>query len=58
MFFGKILQQPKAPPGIMNVVSGGGETGAILASHMDIDKVSFTGSVNTGQKNCCGSCEQ
>ena len=37
------------PPGVVNVVTGGGEAGARLAAHLDVDKVSFTGSVETGQ---------
>ncbi|OAA65378.1 Aldehyde/histidinol dehydrogenase [Niveomyces insectorum RCEF 264] len=38
------------PPGVFQVVTGAGETGALLASHMRIRKVSFTGSVATGRK--------
>src|SRR6266568_1450282 len=36
------------PPGIFNVVTGGRETGAALASHAGINHVTFTGSVPTG----------
>ncbi|KAJ5581016.1 hypothetical protein N7450_007317 [Penicillium hetheringtonii] len=38
------------PPGVIQSLSGAGETGALLASHMRIRKVSFTGSVPTGKK--------
>lgn len=38
------------PPGVVNFISGGGSTGALLAAHMDIDKISFTGSGMTGRK--------
>jgi aldehyde dehydrogenase (NAD+) len=38
------------PPGVLNVVPGGAEAGAALASHPDIDQVTFTGSVATGVK--------
>eukprot|EP00210_Caulerpa_lentillifera_P009162 g8735.t1 len=39
------------PPGVINVVPGYGPTaGAALASHLDVDKVSFTGSTEVGQK--------
>jgi aldehyde dehydrogenase (NAD+) len=38
------------PEGVVNFVSGGAKTGALLASHMDIDKISFTGSGLTGRK--------
>uniref|UniRef100_A0A251SJF6 Putative aldehyde/histidinol dehydrogenase n=1 Tax=Helianthus annuus TaxID=4232 RepID=A0A251SJF6_HELAN len=38
------------PPGVLNIVSGyGPSVGAALASHMDVDKLAFTGSTNTGQ---------
>lgn len=32
------------PPGIINVVSGAGDTGRLLSEHMSIRKISFTGS--------------
>ncbi len=39
------------PPGVYNVVTGyGGEAGAALASHPDIDGITFTGSVATGRR--------
>jgi acyl-CoA reductase-like NAD-dependent aldehyde dehydrogenase len=37
------------PPGVFNVVTGAGETGAALAAHDDVDKVSFTGSTEVGR---------
>ncbi|MGH3367285.1 MAG: aldehyde dehydrogenase family protein [Nocardioidaceae bacterium] len=37
------------PPGVWNVVTGDGSTGAVLAGHDGVDKVSFTGSTATGQ---------
>ncbi len=38
------------PPGALNVVTGFGETaGAALAAHADVDKIAFTGSVQTGR---------
>ncbi|HCO02168.1 MAG TPA: betaine-aldehyde dehydrogenase [Actinobacteria bacterium] len=36
------------PPGVWNVVTGEAETGAALAGHEDVDKISFTGSTETG----------
>ncbi|KAH0837650.1 Aldehyde dehydrogenase, mitochondrial [Fonsecaea pedrosoi] len=50
VYFGKILQEAGAPDGIMNLITGPGSTGALLASHLDIDKISFTGSSATGKK--------
>ncbi|USG63085.1 betaine-aldehyde dehydrogenase [Sneathiella marina] len=44
-----ILKQAGLPDGVYNVVHGMGETGHFLASHPDIDKISFTGSVPTGK---------
>ncbi|KAI0158242.1 aldehyde dehydrogenase domain-containing protein [Xylariaceae sp. FL1272] len=50
IYIGKLAKEAGLPPGVFQVVNGGGETGALLASHMDIDKISFTGSVGTGKK--------
>ncbi|EXJ66719.1 uncharacterized protein A1O5_09914 [Cladophialophora psammophila CBS 110553] len=38
------------PPGVIQVITGPGSTGALLAEHMRIRKVSFTGSITTGKK--------
>ena len=38
------------PPGVLQVITGPGSTGALLAENMRIRKVSFTGSVATGKK--------
>ena len=38
------------PPGVLNLVTGGGEIGAMLSTHSGIDKVVFTGSTRTGKK--------
>jgi aldehyde dehydrogenase (NAD+) len=47
---GELAQEAGAPPGVVNVVPGYGETaGAALAAHPDVDKVAFTGSHFTGQ---------
>ncbi|KAG6401678.1 hypothetical protein SASPL_138542 [Salvia splendens] len=41
---------PGLPDGVLNIVSGYGPTaGAALASHMDVDKIAFTGSTETGK---------
>ncbi|GLJ47910.1 hypothetical protein SUGI_1011550 [Cryptomeria japonica] len=37
------------PPGVLNVLPGFGEIGAAISSHMDIDKIAFTGSTQTGR---------
>jgi acyl-CoA reductase-like NAD-dependent aldehyde dehydrogenase len=47
---GEILMETGLPPGVVNVVTGFGETaGAAIAGHPDVDKVSFTGSTATGK---------
>ena len=38
------------PPGVLNVVSGGDALGPWMTSHPGIDKISFTGSTQTGRK--------
>jgi acyl-CoA reductase-like NAD-dependent aldehyde dehydrogenase len=46
------------PAGVVNVLAGGDELGALLTSHPGIDKISFTGSVATGKKvmaSCAGT---
>lgn len=46
---GGLIKEAGFPPGVINIVTGGGATGAMLASHMDINKLSFTGSLVTGK---------
>jgi aldehyde dehydrogenase (NAD+) len=46
-----LINQAGFPPGVVNVLSGFGDTaGMALASHMDVDKIAFTGSTGTGRK--------
>ncbi|XP_057950534.1 aldehyde dehydrogenase family 2 member B4, mitochondrial-like [Malania oleifera] len=50
LFVSKLLHEAGLPPGVLNIVSGYGPTaGAALASHMDVDKLAFTGSTDTGK---------
>jgi len=46
----RIIVEAGAPPGLFNVIQGGGDVGAALAAHPDIAKLSLTGSVATGLK--------
>lgn len=48
--FCKLLAKGGLPSGVVNVVTGGAETGAALVRHKDIAKVSFTGSPAVGRK--------
>lgn len=47
---GAYIKEAGFPPGVINIVSGSGLTGSLLASHMKIWKISFTGSTLSGRK--------
>lgn len=47
--FAKLVQQSDIPSGVVNFLFGDRETGKMLASHPDVDMVSFTGSVPAGR---------
>lgn len=49
-FLGKLFKEAGFPPGVINMISGGGATGAAMASHPDINKIAFTGSIAAGRK--------
>ncbi|PIN01760.1 Aldehyde dehydrogenase [Handroanthus impetiginosus] len=50
LYVAKLFHEAGLPDGVLNVVSGYGPTaGAALASHMDVDKLAFTGSTDTGK---------
>ncbi|KAF2183863.1 aldehyde dehydrogenase [Zopfia rhizophila CBS 207.26] len=46
----RLFKEAGFPSGVVNILSGDGKTGALMASHMDIDKISFTGSGMSGRK--------
>ncbi len=46
----EIFAQAGLPPGVVNVVTGDGSTGALLVQHKDLAKVAFTGSTEVGKK--------
>ena len=48
--FADICQQADLPPGVVNIVTGAGETGRALVEHPDVDKVAFTGSTEVGKQ--------
>jgi aldehyde dehydrogenase (NAD+) len=50
MIFAEILQQAELPKGVVNIVTGAGETGAALVRHPDVNKVAFTGSTAVGRE--------
>lgn len=50
LYVANLLHEAGLPPGVLNVISGYGPTaGAALCSHMDVDKLAFTGSTSTGK---------
>lgn len=49
LLFAEIVQQADLPPGVVNIVTGAGDTGAALVAHPDVNKVAFTGSTSVGR---------
>jgi aldehyde dehydrogenase (NAD+) len=47
---GALCMEAGVPDGVVNVLTGYGDAGAALASHLEVNKVSFTGSIETGQE--------
>lgn len=45
----EIIQESELPPGVVNIITGGGETGAAIVNHADINKIAFTGSTEVGK---------
>ncbi|MCJ1473290.1 aldehyde dehydrogenase (NAD(P)(+)) ald5 [Lambiella insularis] len=51
LYAAKLIKEAGFPPGVINVISGFGKVaGAALSSHMDVDKVAFTGSTVVGRQ--------
>ena len=48
--FAEICQQAGLPPGVVNIVTGAGATGAAVVGHPGVDKVAFTGSTEVGRQ--------
>ncbi|MEK6703702.1 MAG: aldehyde dehydrogenase family protein [Planctomycetota bacterium] len=46
----EIMQEIDLPPGVVNIVTGDGATGAAMVGHAGIDKIAFTGSTEVGKK--------
>jgi aldehyde dehydrogenase (NAD+) len=47
--FAELCQQADLPPGVVNIVTGAGDTGQALVGHPGVDKVAFTGSTEVGR---------
>jgi aldehyde dehydrogenase (NAD+) len=50
LLFAQICQQADLPPGVVNIITGAGATGAALVAHDGVDKVAFTGSTDVGRQ--------
>ena len=50
LLLAEVCQQAGLPPGVVNVLTGAGETGAALVTHPGVDKIAFTGSTEVGRQ--------
>jgi len=50
LLLAKIIEEADLPPGVVNIVTGAGQTGAALVGHPGVDKVAFTGSTEVGKR--------
>lgn len=51
LYLANLIKEAGFPPGVVNVLNGYGKTaGVAIASHLDIDKIAFTGSTATGRQ--------
>src|SRR5919107_4210649 len=48
--FGELALEAGIPEGVLNVITGDGETGAALVDHPDVAKIAFTGSTEVGRE--------
>lgn len=45
----ELIQEADLPPGVVNIITGAGTTGAALVNHPDVNKIAFTGSTDVGK---------
>jgi aldehyde dehydrogenase (NAD+) len=50
LLLAQVCQQAGLPDGVVNIVTGAGETGAAVVAHPDVDKIAFTGSTEVGKR--------
>jgi aldehyde dehydrogenase (NAD+) len=49
LLLAELIQEADLPPGVVNIITGAGATGAALVNHPGIDKIAFTGSTEVGK---------
>jgi aldehyde dehydrogenase (NAD+) len=49
LLFAEVCRDAGLPPGVVNIVTGDGLTGAAIVEHPDVDKIAFTGSTDVGR---------
>jgi aldehyde dehydrogenase (NAD+) len=49
MKLAEVIRDADLPPGVVNIVTGAGKTGAAIVDHPDINKIAFTGSTDVGR---------
>jgi aldehyde dehydrogenase (NAD+) len=49
LLLAQVVQDVELPPGVVNIVTGAGETGSLVVTHPDVNKVAFTGSTEVGK---------
>ena len=49
LVFGELADSVGLPPGVLNIVTGDGDTGRLIVEHADVDKIAFTGSTEVGR---------
>ncbi|MDB5221549.1 MAG: betaine-aldehyde dehydrogenase [Chitinophagaceae bacterium] len=49
LLLAEIIQECDLPPGVVNIITGAGATGAAIVNHPDINKIAFTGSTDVGK---------
>lgn len=55
LMLGELVSELGFPDGVVNVVTGDGETGAALVAHAGVDKIAFTGSTEVGKRIAAGA---
>jgi aldehyde dehydrogenase (NAD+) len=49
LYFAELCEEAGVPPGVINIVTGAGETGGLIVDHPGIAKIAFTGSTDVGR---------